>query len=1331
MASLPTIIMSSPTGIGPTTATLNGSVNPGNESTTVTFEYSTDANFPDEETPDPVILIADQSPISGSSYIAVSVSLTGLTPGTAYYYRIVAVNGSGTATGKILIFSTRPPATVATGIASPVTTATAKLNGTVNANGNSTSVTFEYGLTDGYGTTAGADQSPITGISDTAASTVISGLTQNTLYHFRIVGENVLGTTSGADMTFFTSAQEAPSVTTEDATFSITVNTVTLNGVVNANNDDTTVTFEYGLTDGYGTTVTAVQSPVLGASDTSVSSYLTGLVANTTYHYRAVGVNGMGTTYGADMTFYNTVAPYAKTEDASFITQTTARLNGTVNPKTLEGGTETTVTFEYGLTDSYGSTVTADESPLDGGYNQNACRDLSGLSPNTTYHYRVVATNINGTGTGNDMTFTTGNYPVVTTETASPVGTDSATLNGTVNANNDSTTVTFEYGPTDAYGTTVTADQSPITGTIDTAVSKAITGLADGTTYHFRAVGTNNSGTVYGEDRTFITGISPPSAATGSASGIGVNTATMNGTVNSNGLTTTVNFEWGFTPFYGRIITATPGTITGDSDVSVSFTPTTLSPYTTYHYRVVAQNAGGTVHGTDMSFTTVSAPTVATNTATAVTTTGASLNGTVNANSQSSTVTFEYGTTTSYGTTVTADESPVTGDSDIPVSSAITGLTPDTTYHYRAVGTNASGTSYGGDMTFVTTVGPPIVTTGLASPLYNGAVTHETVNAQNAPTTVTVEYGTTLAYGSSVTADQSPVTGSNDIAVTATISGLSFNTTYHYRAVGTNGNGTTYGVDMTFKTTLNPSAITGAAEDVQATSAVVNGIANSNSGSWSVRFDYGTTTAYGSSQTANPSVATGNTDTPVTAALANLTPGTTYHYRATIYSGGINYCGSDMIFTTSAGPTVATNAASSVSGKTATLNGIVNANNIATNVSFEYGETTAYGRTITADQSPITGSVNTAVSAVLTLLLPGTTYHYRAVGTTAGGTVYGTDIGFTTEAIAPSAITESATGIGETGATLNGTVNPNNDNTTVTFEYGLTDSYGTTVTADQSPITVNLDTAVTKTITGLVNNTTYHYRVVAQNSSGITNGDDMTFSTGITAPTAITADATNISSNSATLHGTVNPHDSISTVTFEFGQTTGYGRTVTADQSPITGSDDASVSVNIDSLSPGTLYHFRVCAENAADTTCGNDMIFTTNPAGTPILTTADVSGITATSATCGGNVVYEGNAPVTAKGVCWSISPAPTTSDNVTLDGTGTGTFISNLADLTPLTEYYVRAYATNIFGTVYGEEKTFTTLEFDESIPTLSKTGIIVLGTVLICIGLVLLRRRNRQSA
>ncbi|MCX6328872.1 MAG: fibrobacter succinogenes major paralogous domain-containing protein [Bacteroidia bacterium] len=93
-----------------------------------------------------------------------------------------------------------------------------------------------------------------------------------------------------------------------------------------------------------------------------------------------------------------------------------------------------------------------------------------------------------------------------------------------------------------------------------------------------------------------------------------------------------------------------------------------------------------------------------------------------------------------------------------------------------------------------------------------------------------------------------------------------------------------------------------------------------------------------------------------------------------------------------------------------------------------------------------------------------------------------------------------------------------------------------------------------------------------------------------------------------------------------------------------------------------------------------------------PTLTTDDVSAITKTTAICGGNIAYDGGGAIQERGVCWSTSENPTIADSKTSDGSGTGSFISNLTDLIPSTTYYVRAYATN-WSTGYGNQVSFTT--------------------------------------
>ena len=106
---------------------------------------------------------------------------------------------------------------------------------------------------------------------------------------------------------------------------------------------------------------------------------------------------------------------------------------------------------------------------------------------------------------------------------------------------------------------------------------------------------------------------------------------------------------------------------------------------------------------------------------------------------------------------------------------------------------------------------------------------------------------------------------------------------------------------------------------------------------------------------------------------------------------------------------------------------------------------------------------------------------------------------------------------------------------------------------------------------------------------------------------------------------------------------------------------------------------------------------------GDPVVTTADVTDITTSTAKCGGEVVMEKGNELSARGVCWSTSPNPTIEDNHTIDGEGKGSFESDISGLTANVTYYVRAYATNEYGTGYGEEKSFTTL-IDTTVGTLN---------------------------
>lgn len=130
----------------------------------------------------------------------------------------------------------------------------------------------------------------------------------------------------------------------------------------------------------------------------------------------------------------------------------------------------------------------------------------------------------------------------------------------------------------------------------------------------------------------------------------------------------------------------------------------------------------------------------------------------------------------------------------------------------------------------------------------------------------------------------------------------------------------------------------------------------------------------------------------------------------------------------------------------------------------------------------------------------------------------------------------------------------------------------------------------------------------------------------------------------------------------------------------------------ITGLTQGHTYYVRAYAINSVGIAYGEEKSFVAMNV-TPTVTTNSVSNITQTSAVCGGNVTFSGQSNVTARGVCWSTTQNPTVNGSHTTNGSGTGSFTSNITGLSPNTTYYVKAYATNSQGTSYGLQCTFTT--------------------------------------
>lgn len=320
-------------------------------------------------------------------------------------------------------------------------------------------------------------------------------------------------------------------------------------------------------------------------------------------------------------------------------------------------------------------------------------------------------------------------------------------------------------------------------------------------------------------------------------------------------------------------------------------------------------------------------PTARTGGASVTSATAVTVSGATNPNGADTTCRVEYSTDPSLAGSTTQDcvAGAGSGTSETNVRADLTGLTGHTTYYYRLVTTSANGTTNGSVSSFTTDVAPSVT---IAAPVANPtgsttATVHGTVN----PNSLTVTdchfaYGTTTGYGSSAPCSPSAGSGGSAVGVSANLTGLAPNTTYHVKLVATNSAGTSETSDATFTTApLAPAVTTGTSSNVGQTGATIGGTVNAEGVSATCQVQYGTSTSYGSVAPC-PSGVSGSSATPISVVLSGLTPGTTYHYRVTATNVSGTTAGADAMFTTTSTPPPPRNATLKLSGSaTVTVTG--------------------------------------------------------------------------------------------------------------------------------------------------------------------------------------------------------------------------------------------------------------------------------------------------------------------------------------------------------------------------------------------------------------------------
>jgi hypothetical protein len=300
-----------------------------------------------------------------------------------------------------------------------------------------------------------------------------------------------------------------PTTTTGIAT-SVATHSAVLNATVNPNGLTTTYAFQYGTTTNYGSQ-TSTRTVGSGWTPVSVQVTVNNLASGTTYHFRVVSTNPLGTSAGADAPFV-TVAelPAVTLGMPSLVSDSAMTLTGTINPQ----GRATTYSFQYGGTSGYGL-QSAPVALGSGTSTKTVSAVLPGLAQGTAYHYRLVATSSAGTSvTGDAVAVTTGNAlpatgpaPTVSLAAAVNITSTSVQLNGAINPQGDPTAWHFEYGLTSDYGLETTPVAMPGLGI--RPINAQISGLRSATTYHYRLVAESANGLYVGPGLTFTTKKTP------------------------------------------------------------------------------------------------------------------------------------------------------------------------------------------------------------------------------------------------------------------------------------------------------------------------------------------------------------------------------------------------------------------------------------------------------------------------------------------------------------------------------------------------------------------------------------------------------------------------------------------------------------------------------------------------------------------------------------------------------------------------------------------------------------------------------------------------------
>ena len=536
--------------------------------------------------------------------------------------------------------------------------------------------------------------------SDDVYSVVLDSLQDNTTYYVRYAVSNRYSSAITAEISTFHTLQP-------------TVPTITLKSISDI--WDTHAKAQIALEFDGGSqisemgicwdiqTMPALEKNIIITKDTSAILDITSLQPNTKYYVRAYAKNKVGITYSEEMSFITLTIPEVQTIEVTDIQLTTVLLNGQL----LFNGNDTSTIKGFCWSESANPTLSSSNIEVNVA-TPSYTYQLSNLKDETKYYVRAYAKNKIGVSYGEEKSFTTTSAikPTLTTSSPTNISYTSATVGG--NVTSDGGAAVTERGVVYSTNQNPTTSSSKVTnGSGKGTFTCSITNLQEDITYYVRAYATNKKGTNYGEQRSFTTkAYSLPSVTTSSATNISYTSATIGGTVTSDGGTNVTERGVVYSTMQNPT-TANSKVISGNGIGSFTCNITNLQENTKYYVRAYATNKKGISYGAQSSFTTkaYSLPIVTTSSATNISYTSATVGGNVTSDGGANVT--ERGVVYSTNQNPTTSNNKVTSGSGAgSFSCSLINLQEGTTYYIRAYAINKKGICYGENIIFNTLYHP-------------------------------------------------------------------------------------------------------------------------------------------------------------------------------------------------------------------------------------------------------------------------------------------------------------------------------------------------------------------------------------------------------------------------------------------------------------------------------------------------------------------------------------------------------------------------------------------------------------------------------------------------